>query len=457
VGEIIEMREKAVGYLNYADFKESMDTVVKKVEEGFVQIGYCLKVARDTDILKESGYSSVEEFAKAEYGLDKSRVSRFMEINDRFSEDGYSPYLQPQYQGYGWGKLAVMIMLPDGINKELTQEYSKADITAIKDEIKEEQKISDLEILMEEKDQIQERMENNLQRSIHQLGYTLPLLYRKLWHAYRDTEKEEDCSKETMKAVAPSGEGMCSVRLQGVGRLMLSFKGTDKDIILVNTRTEGKERYSWEDMREALSLLMGHGTPEEGWQSLYGEPFPEKGEVAPVQQEKKQSKVIKAAPAKKNSRETEKKMEKAPAAAGVPEEISPERLPQGRGSGDGISWKEPEKKEFRPIELPPQDAEYNLPVGKTMLRDIKEGQRYLILKKHDPYRTGNILHLQEQMDGEETGNGMDLKITHMTDDHGGITEGYCVLQFDILPMAEKQLPGQLKIEDMEQEQQDREE
>ena len=82
-----------------------------------------------------------------------------------------------------------MIMLPDGINKELTQEYSKADITAIKDEIKEEQKISDLEILMEEKDQIQERMENNLQRSIHQLGYTLPLLYRKLWHAYRDTEK----------------------------------------------------------------------------------------------------------------------------------------------------------------------------------------------------------------------------------------------------------------------------
>ena len=90
-----------------------------------------------------------------------------------------------------------------------------------------------------------------------------------------------------------------------------------------------------------------------------------------------------------------------------------------------------------------------------MLRDIKEGQRYLILKKHDPYRTGNILHLQEQMDGEETGNGMDLKITHMTDDHGGITEGYCVLQFDILPVAEKQLPGQLKIEDMEQ--QDREE
>lgn len=174
MGEIIEMREKAVGYLNYAEFKESMDTVVKKVEEGFVQIGYCLKVARDTDILKESGYSSVEEFAKAEYGLDKSRVSRFMEINDRFSEDGYSPYLQPQYQGYGWGKLAVMIMLPDGINKELTQEYSKADITAIKDEIKEEQKISDLEILMEEKDQIQERMENNLQRSIHQLGYTQP-------------------------------------------------------------------------------------------------------------------------------------------------------------------------------------------------------------------------------------------------------------------------------------------
>ena len=87
-----------------------------------------------------------------------------------------------------------------------------------------------------------------------------------------------------------------------------------------------------------------------------------------------------------------------------------------------------------------------------MLLDIKNGQRYLILKMHDKYRVGNTLHLREQMDGEETGSGKDIIITHMTEDHGGITPGYCVIQFDILPPHEVQLPGQLNIEDIERKQ-----
>ena len=36
---------------SYVDFKASMDAVVERVEEGFVQIGYYLKIARDTHVL----------------------------------------------------------------------------------------------------------------------------------------------------------------------------------------------------------------------------------------------------------------------------------------------------------------------------------------------------------------------------------------------------------------------
>ena len=39
---------------SYVDFKASMDAVVERVEEGFVQIGYYLKIARDTQVLQES-------------------------------------------------------------------------------------------------------------------------------------------------------------------------------------------------------------------------------------------------------------------------------------------------------------------------------------------------------------------------------------------------------------------
>lgn len=458
MGEIIRMENQTMGYSNYAEFKEVMDTVVEKVEEGFVQIGYHLKVARDTNILQESGYKNVNEFAEAEYGLDSSAVSRFININDRFAENGYSPRLQEQYRGYGRAKLAIMLKFPEILNEELTKEYSKAEIKEIGDEITEEKQISDLEILMEGKNEIQEQLENNLQRSLHQLGKNMPLLYKKLWNAYINTDSEIACARATMDAVAPAGSGMCTVRLQGIGNIIISFKGADQDITLINVRADEKEIYTWEDIMDAYSQLMTGDTPEEGWEHVYREAFPENEEIAPVQPKKKPGRVLKAEP-KKNTETGKKKKAGEPEAelnskeaAGVPEEMGPERLPQGKSRGDGITWKEPVEKECKSIELPPADAEYTLPMGKTMLKDIKAGQRYLILKMHDPYRIGNTLHLRAQNNGEETGEGTDILITHMTDDHGGIAPGYCVIQFDILPTPEAQLPGQLNIEDIERKQ-----
>ena len=60
----------------YSEFKEQLDTELKKSVESFVRIGYLLKIARDTEILYESGYPSVVEFAKAEYGIDRSPSRR---------------------------------------------------------------------------------------------------------------------------------------------------------------------------------------------------------------------------------------------------------------------------------------------------------------------------------------------------------------------------------------------
>ena len=84
--------------------QEAMDHEIKEASEGFVRIGYLLKVARDTEILRESGYKTVTEFASARYGLAADIVSRYMAINDRFSEDGYSDRLAERYQAYGMTK-----------------------------------------------------------------------------------------------------------------------------------------------------------------------------------------------------------------------------------------------------------------------------------------------------------------------------------------------------------------
>ena len=142
-GEILNINNE---YKNYRDYKAAVDEELKRSAEGFVRIGYLLKVARDTDILMKSGYKSVNDFAQAEYGLDKSKVSRFIRVNDEFSEGGYSDRLQEKFQRFGYTKLSIMLMLPAAVNEELTEGFSKTDIMAVKEEVEAEQQISDIEV-----------------------------------------------------------------------------------------------------------------------------------------------------------------------------------------------------------------------------------------------------------------------------------------------------------------------
>ena len=447
---------------SYVDFKASMDAVVERVEEGFVQIGYYLKIARDTQVLQESGYKSVTDFAAAEYGLDKSAVSRFIAINDRFAEDGYSDRLKDQYRGMGRAKLSVMLLLPEEITEELTPDYSKSDIQKIKDEVEEEKKVTDLEVMMEQQDFDTELLDNNLKRAMYQLGHDIPELHRKIWNVWQiwngwQQTKRPELPREIMDILAPAGEGMHSVRVAGIGRLMITLHGADQDIALINVRSGEKEKYSWDDMMEAIGLLMEGDTPEESWAKTYGK----NSSVAPVQLDPK-SKVTKAAEPKPGSQGAEKnipeneereemRQEEAEQAAGVPEEIGPEQLPHGTSKGDGISWKEPEeKKEFRE-ELPKKDAEYRVPIGSNLLKDIRSGQRFLILRTKDPFCVENIIHLFGQKNGEETGIEIDIQITHLIKDHGGLVPGYVAFQFEVIPAAPGQIPGQMEIGDMEKE------
>ena len=63
-------------YQDYEEYKKAMNTVLNRTVEDFVMTGYLLKQGRDTDILKDSGYSNVNEFAWAEYKLEATQVSR---------------------------------------------------------------------------------------------------------------------------------------------------------------------------------------------------------------------------------------------------------------------------------------------------------------------------------------------------------------------------------------------
>ena len=272
--------EELTRVTTYQQYKQAMDTELRRTTEGFVRIGYLLKMARDTDILRESGYSSVVEFAQKEYNIDKTQVSRFIHINDRFSEGGYSDRLLEQYQDFGYAKLTIMLQLPDELNEVLTPEYSKAEIQTLKEEYDAEQKITDLEVMMEGQDEAQANMDSTIAKALHQLFRENPEKYVEIHRSIGGG------MAAVLETLAPSGNMIYNVRLQGIGRISISIHDDSDTVDLVNLRSGELEKIPWKEVMETLETMINTlQEPEFNWERIYGEPFPKKEEVAPVQQE----------------------------------------------------------------------------------------------------------------------------------------------------------------------------
>ena len=273
---------------DYRAFKQELDKELNKAAQGFVKIGYLLKIARDTEVLYESGYKSVAEFAKAEYGLSKDVVSRYIAINDKYSEGGYSEHLQEKYKNFGVAKLQEMLTLPDAVADVLTPDMTRKEIQEIKAEVREEQAVTDIEVMLEEKNTDISGM-SALQKVLYQYFKENRLDLIGMAAVIRAESKNS--IEETLDVFAPSGIAVKTVRIAGEGKFMLSFKGKDNDIELVNVRGNSTTKYKWQEFFHELSGIFVEGTKEE-WEQIYKEPFAktdsaikETEKVAPVQPE----------------------------------------------------------------------------------------------------------------------------------------------------------------------------
>jgi len=307
--------EQVIEYRSYQEYKQELDTELKKTAEGFVRIGYLLKVARDTSILAESGYDNVVDFARAEYGIDKTQVSRFIHINDKFSQGGYAPELKEEYQGFGYAKLSIMLSLPDSVNEELTPDFSKSEVQQVKDEIDEEKKTTDIEVMLEEKDSVQQSFNTNLEKAVYQLGKDAPEVYKRLWES---AVKNGESGKRFIENLIPDEKAMYIVRIPGAGRCMLSMKAEEDTVKLINIRdSSANETYTKQELEDALKKMMPDtDTWGKAWESLYGEKLQaeKSAAVAPVQP--------KAAPRKESKVIVPKKPEPEKSVQNIPESVS---------------------------------------------------------------------------------------------------------------------------------------
>ncbi len=302
--------KEIVAQETYEDFKQTLQTELRKNMEGFIKIGYLLKVARDTDVLHKSGYKSVTEFAAAEYGLTKDVVSRYIAINDRYSENGYGEKLKEEYSRFGVAKLAEMLTLSDEVIESLSPQLTRTEIQEIKKEIKEEEKITDLEVMMESMQPTERPAFDTLaEDALYQYLKENKEEFRKIFEVMEKGGKYEEVTEKLLDIIAPSGVVAKTTRIPGKGKIMISIRGKDENIDFLNVRNNEKESHDWKTIATFLDEMLScteHSTnAEETYEELYGVSFntqeekaehlgeiKEKPEVAPAQQAENKNIVI---------------------------------------------------------------------------------------------------------------------------------------------------------------------
>lgn len=319
---------------NYEQFKQALDTELANQAAGFVRTGYLLKKARDTDILASSGYSTVAEFAKAEYGLSKDIVSRYIAINDRYSEGGYSDRLQDKYEGYGVAKLQDMLTLPIEVVDLISPEMTRKEIAEVKAEVKAEEAISPLEVAIEGTDEQQADMEL-CQKAIYKYAKDNPEKFKELVKWTKDGDSEE-----LESILAPSGIAVLASRPQGIGKVFTSFKGEGQPVDILAVKNNEKHTLSMDDyatkVREVFAPI---ADMPDAYEKTFGvapvqpenvpekpESVPEKPESVPKEPEnveKTECEVLSGEVVDNEPEEVqeEKATEEAPAAAGLDKNV----------------------------------------------------------------------------------------------------------------------------------------
>ena len=284
---------------NYEQFKQALDTELANQAAGFVRTGYLLKKARDTDILASSGYSTVAEFAKAEYGLSKDIVSRYIAINDRYSEGGYSDRLQDKYEGYGVAKLQDMLTLPIEVVDLISPEMTRKEIAEVKAEVKAEETISPIEVALEGTDVQQADMEL-CQKAIYKYAKDNPEKFKALVKWTKDGDSEE-----LESILAPSGIAVLASRPQGIGKVFTSFKGEGQPVDILAVKNNEKQTLSMDEYAAKVREVFA---PVADMPDAYEKTFG----VAPVQPENVPEKPENVPKKSENVSEIPKKPENVP-------------------------------------------------------------------------------------------------------------------------------------------------
>ena len=472
----------------YLAAKQEITKRLMSMSEDYIAIGYLLRQIDESEAYKyENGYKSLKEFAKAEFNMSESSVSRFMAINREFSKGGYSKELAEEYRGFGASKLSELLNMSAEDRKLVTATTTVATIREIKEfnreaeamaaeqeeQIPGQQNVEET-IAAYERGEFEVEKETVVAEVLEQVPVntrTWSDLESVLIEFFRETPDllneiySMDLSnyEEVVEKINPAGNKTCRYKtaflfmygygdgciLKKMGASNTNYTWPDviKTIVDIykdtytDPGTVHQNFYSQDKKIEETKLIE---TPKAAVEE-YETPHPEsitsicyscteyetcnvkKGTCVSCDQYKNRAEAYKTDEQRYDEEQAKIDKQTAKKLQEIADEKKMEKLPSDRG--------------------PREQKTHEVKLGAEFFEDVLHNRKTFELRKNDrDYRVGDLLVLKEFKNGEETGRECTRYINYMLEDYTGLAEGYCVMS--IVPVNEN--CEQLQYADIEQ-------
>ena len=422
------------------DIKNNLGTIVKS----FVRIGWLLTRIDKSGAYKNDGYSTISEFAQAEYGMNKSGTSRFMKIYEKYSVLGDTPELKDEYKDFNQSQLTEMLQIPEEDYAMLHPEANKEDFRELKR-------------FNKENDSNPVNLWNwkEAKTPEEKLKATVQEFFRGNKEILNDFYGKSLSVKDLAEEICPSGS-----RSYRKGTVFLMFYTLEQGI-MVKIFGETPTKMTYQEFADHTKQIFDAvAAGEETWDNYFGERnvdpnetleepdhsgedtsmVPEQNTEIPEQilpnvgQENDIPGRDDQIPGQDNIQNHPEYMppelKVAPAQRTEEQKYNDRQARLDRESKKKLQEQEDEEKmQHLPSDEPRKTKQ--LRMASSYYDDILTGNMSFWFCKDDHFHIGDSLDLVEFKEGRHTGRTIQTEITYILKDYTGLEDGYCVLSIKV--------------------------
>lgn len=421
----------------YLMAKKEITNRLMNMSEDYIAIGFFLRQIDESEAYRQDGYASLKDFAKVEFGLSESSVSRAMAINKEFSKDGYSKELSSEYKGYGTSKLAEMLSLSEDDRKLITPTTTVKQIRELK------------EFNREDEEMAEEQKEEQIPVPLR----TWSDLETVLIEYFRDKEKllNEIYSLSTYEDIVeklnPSGNQSYRYKT-----LMLFMYGYGDGVVLKKMGA-ATTSHTWPDVIQTIvdiykDTYTDHDTVHQNFYKAEQVAEPKTEELVKQEETPKAAEYETPHPEyvtsicyscteyetcnvkKSTCTSCDQYKNRAEAHKTDEQRYDEEQAKIDKQTAKKLKERADEEKMAKlPSEQEPRGQQlHEVHLGTGFFGEALTNRKTFEIRKNDrDYRVGDLLKMKEYANGEETGREIIKYISFILEENGPLMEGYCIL------------------------------